>query len=203
MIMHMKTGRYDGKIVAMVVPTIMDSFPIDKFVFIIQLCLVNILYLAYIPLLYRTVHRVVSEKETRVKETMKMMGLNDFPYWCSWFVYYSTTNTCIAVLCTGLLSFGMFPLTNPLIIFMILLLYGQCQFGLFGNLSKFLWQIEVSRHLHRTPVPCSRTDWKYWNDGQHTSWNSTHFGHLSWWRNGPKFEINLDLRALRQRVRLQ
>jgi len=40
--------------------------------------------LMYVPLIYRTVYRLVYEKVTRAKESMRMMGLGDFAYWSSW-----------------------------------------------------------------------------------------------------------------------
>ena len=29
---------------------------------------------------------------------MRMMGLGDFAYWCSWFTYYTVVNTAISTL---------------------------------------------------------------------------------------------------------
>ena len=42
--------------------------------------------LCYVPLLYRTVYRIVFEKVTKAKESMRIMGMSDFSYWTSWFV---------------------------------------------------------------------------------------------------------------------
>jgi len=52
----------------------------------------------YIPPLYRTVYRIVVEKETKVKESMKMMGMTDFSYWLSWLAYYSLVNLSVSTL---------------------------------------------------------------------------------------------------------
>jgi hypothetical protein len=39
--------------------------------------------------IYNCVYGIVKEKEQKSKESMRMMGLNDFPYWLSWFAFYS------------------------------------------------------------------------------------------------------------------
>jgi arabinogalactan endo-1,4-beta-galactosidase len=53
--------------------------------------------LMYIPIMYRTVYRIVFEKVTRAKESMRIMGMTDLPYWASWFVTYSTINTLLVL----------------------------------------------------------------------------------------------------------
>jgi ATP-binding cassette subfamily A (ABC1) protein 5 len=45
---------------------------------------------------YRTSYRIVAEKENKVKESMRMMGLRDTAYWLSWFSYYTLLNTTIS-----------------------------------------------------------------------------------------------------------
>ncbi len=64
--------------------------------------------LMYIPILYRMVYRIVYEKVTRAKESMRMMGLGDFAYWSSWLVYYTIINTAIALLCWIILMSNVF-----------------------------------------------------------------------------------------------
>ena len=62
--------------------------------------------LMYIPLLYRTVYRIVFEKVTRAKESMRMMGLKDVAYWLSWLAYYSLINFCLVFACWVVLMVG-------------------------------------------------------------------------------------------------
>ena len=45
--------------------------------------------LIYMGPVYTTTYDLVKEKEQRSKESMRMMGLNDLPYWLSWFVFYT------------------------------------------------------------------------------------------------------------------
>jgi ABC-2 family transporter protein len=57
----------------------------------------------YIPVLYRTVYRIVFEKVSRAKESMRMMGMGDFAYWGSWLGYYTFVNLIIATVVWGIL----------------------------------------------------------------------------------------------------
>ena len=49
--------------------------------------------LIFLAPLYRFVSNSVAEKETKIREAMKIMGLSDAPYWLSWFAYYILINT--------------------------------------------------------------------------------------------------------------
>ena len=56
------------------------------------------LFLTYIVPLYRITYRIVNEKETRARESMKMMGLTDSSYWLSWVTFYAFIVTMISVI---------------------------------------------------------------------------------------------------------
>lgn len=47
----------------------------------------------------RLINKITIEKETKVKEAMKMMGLTDTPYWLSWFIMYVLIYGTISALC--------------------------------------------------------------------------------------------------------
>ena len=44
------------------------------------------LLLGYIPPVYNMTFKIVREKENRAKETMRIMGMTDLPYWMSWLI---------------------------------------------------------------------------------------------------------------------
>ena len=58
----------------------------------------------YIPLLYRMVYRVVQEKQSRVREAMQLMGMNNLSYWLSWYTDYTIKNVLIVTLCWAILK---------------------------------------------------------------------------------------------------
>jgi ATP-binding cassette subfamily A (ABC1) protein 3 len=78
----------------------------------------------YIPLLYRTTYRIVSEKELRVRETMRMMGMQDSSYWVSWFAYYTFLNTILSTIAWSIIAYGVFRLSSQFAIFCLIWLYG-------------------------------------------------------------------------------
>lgn len=84
----------------------------------------------YVPPIYRTVYRIVQEKENKVKESMRMMGLGDFAYWCSWFTYYTIVNTAISTLTWIIMVQSLMQKSSGWILFLIIWLYGQSLFGL-------------------------------------------------------------------------
>jgi hypothetical protein len=72
---------------------------------------------------------IVKEKEQRVKESMRMMGMSDLPYWMSWFAYYTILNTFTSILATLTLSINVFTYSNYVYIFLTIWLYGEAIFG--------------------------------------------------------------------------
>jgi ATP-binding cassette subfamily A (ABC1) protein 3 len=85
------------------------------------------LFLIFIVPLYRITYRVVAEKETKARESMKMMGLTDSSYWLSWVSYYALVVTMISLICVIML--GSLLRTSGLVIFIIIWIYGMSLFG--------------------------------------------------------------------------
>ncbi len=84
-----------AQIAAMIIPTKITTVTVDGFATLLQMSLTLFFLLMYIPLIYRTVYRIVFEKVTKAKESMRIMGLTDFPYWASWICYYTIVNFII------------------------------------------------------------------------------------------------------------
>ena len=85
--------------------------------------------LAYIPPVYNMTFRIVREKETRAKETMRIMGMADFPYWMSWFIFYTVINTVVSTLCWGILLTKVINYSQSGYIWLFFWLYGEAVFG--------------------------------------------------------------------------
>ena len=98
---------------------------IDTYVLVIAEILPVFLLGMYIAPLFRTTYRMVAEKETKMRESMRMMGMKDFPYWMSWFSYYTIVNTVLSLIVFLNLSLSKaITLSDPLILFLIPWLYG-------------------------------------------------------------------------------
>jgi hypothetical protein len=59
----------------MIVPTKIETVEVDNFSLVLFMTLSLFVLLMYIPLLYRTVYRIVFEKSSKAKDFMMMMGL--------------------------------------------------------------------------------------------------------------------------------
>jgi hypothetical protein len=78
----------------------------------------------FTPIIYRTVYRIVYEKASRAKESMRMMGMSNLAYWSSWFVYYTLINTVITTLSTVILFIRVISPQSGVLLFLIIWLYG-------------------------------------------------------------------------------
>ena len=87
------------------------------------------LLLIYIPPVYNMTFKIVREKESRAKETMRIMGMTDMPYWLSWFAFYTIINTVVSSLAWFILLFNVVTYSNPIYLFWLFWLYGEAVFG--------------------------------------------------------------------------
>ena len=106
------------------VPYKSDAYIKDDFDRVLKAMLPFFMLLMYILPVYRLISNIVSEKETKARESMKMMGLSDFSYWLSWFVYYFIIVLIISIACTIILSANVFKYSNRGIIFPYFFIYG-------------------------------------------------------------------------------
>ncbi len=76
------------------------------------------------------ISRIVSEKETMAKDSMKMMGLSEISYWMSWFTYYFLVVSVISAAALGIVSINVIVHSDKFIIFGYFWVYGMSLFGL-------------------------------------------------------------------------
>ena len=82
------------------------------------------LLITYIPPVYNMTFKIVREKESRTKETMRIMGMTDLPYWLSWLVFYTVINTLVSTLAWGTLMFKVINYSVPFYLWIFFWLYG-------------------------------------------------------------------------------
>ena len=87
-----------------------------------------VMFTFLIPLYY-IVSKFAEEKETKLREGMKMMGLKDSSYFCSWFVFYVIIVAVMSLIMMGVLSINVFPNSNKLLVFLFAFVYGLTLFG--------------------------------------------------------------------------
>lgn len=82
------------------------------------------------PIIYRTAYRITSEKQSRVRESMRIMGLSDSAYWLSWFAYFLVLQIVISSLVTAIIHLGnIIPNASVFIIWLVVFLFGMHSFG--------------------------------------------------------------------------
>lgn len=91
----------------------------------------------------RLIQNIVSEKEHRVKEAMKMMGVSNSAIWCSWFTTYAIIFFLIAILIVIITSGSIFKFSNKGIIFFFFWLYGLSVFCFCYMISAFFTRAVV------------------------------------------------------------
>ena len=129
-ILKRKTGVNTASIVAMNIPMKIPPYTTDEFGEVLSSMFALIIIIMYVFPVYRTTYRIVNEKETKVKEAMRMMGLGDAAYWSSWGTYYSIVNTVISVITWAIMTFAIKIKSDSWIVFLTVWLFGQSLFGL-------------------------------------------------------------------------
>jgi ATP-binding cassette subfamily A (ABC1) protein 3 len=71
----------------------------------------------------RMTYALLYEKEKKLKEGMKMMGLENSSFYLSWIITYFIIYTIISIIATILLSGSIFPNTSPGILFLVYWLF--------------------------------------------------------------------------------
>ena len=128
-ILKVKSGVETASIAQVVVPLPNATVQRDSFSQILSATLPLFLLSMYILPVYNMVFLIVKEKESKAKESMRMMGLTDLPYWLSWLVYYSIINTVISIIAWAVLEINVITASSPIYLFFFIWLYGQAVFG--------------------------------------------------------------------------
>ncbi|XP_028818388.1 LOW QUALITY PROTEIN: ATP-binding cassette sub-family A member 1 [Denticeps clupeoides] len=93
----------------------------DVFLRVLNRSLPLFMTLAWIYSVAMIIKGVVYEKEARLKETMKIMGLNSAMLWLSWFISSIVPFLISAILLIGVLKWGdILPYSDPTVVFFFL-----------------------------------------------------------------------------------
>lgn len=112
-----------------VIPFTTAPYTDDPFRYFLETNLPFFMLLIYILPVYRLISNMVTEKESKARESMKIMGLKDFSYWLSWFAYHLFSVTVISLLCIVILSFNVIVNSNKLLLFLLFWIFGMSLFG--------------------------------------------------------------------------
>ncbi len=90
-----------------------------------------------IPFFYIT-SKIASEKESKSKEGMMMMGLNDSTYYLAWFIIYTIISSITSLIVATITCIWLFNNINFLILFSFLSFYSLTLLGLAFIIVAFL-----------------------------------------------------------------
>ena len=66
-----------------------------------------LMILIFVPPVYNMVSLIVKEKESRVRESMRIMGMSSWSYWLSWYLHYTVVSTLFCILAWGVLCINV------------------------------------------------------------------------------------------------
>ena len=78
---------------------------------------------------YYIVSKLAEEKESKSREGMKMMGLTDWAYYLSWFIFFFVLMFIMSVIIAILIGSSLFVNSNMFLILVFSILYGISLFG--------------------------------------------------------------------------
>lgn len=120
----------EGSIAMITVPVKSGAFNQDVLTeSILSEWLARAIMLMFIVPVFRLTYRMVAEKETRVRESMRMMGLTEFSYWFSWALYWILINTYISIVSVIILAVYLIHFSQLWYIWLMLWIYGMALFG--------------------------------------------------------------------------
>eukprot|EP01138_Halocafeteria_seosinensis_P011391 gb/GECG01011634.1/.p1 GENE.gb/GECG01011634.1/~~gb/GECG01011634.1/.p1 ORF type:complete len:2040 (+),score=216.84 gb/GECG01011634.1/:1-6120(+) len=93
---------------------------------------------------FKLIRSIVDEKETKIREGMKMMGMSAFSLFSAWFTTYLIIFAIIAILICALTSWGVFGHTNGAILFLFFWLFGAASTALCFLISVFFSRAKVA-----------------------------------------------------------
>lgn len=126
---NMPNANADPTITLLGAPMPASSNTTDPFLQVWTGVLPFLLLLIFIPPVYNTVFLIVKEKESRTKESMRMMGMKDTAYWLSWYVYFTLVSTCICFLAWIVLLINCIENSNSFLVLVFFIFYAQAVFG--------------------------------------------------------------------------
>ena len=128
-ILKLETGTDNAHISVLNVPVTATTGDSDAFLAFYSVLTPLIYLLIFIPPVYNFVSLMVREKESRVKETMRMMGMRDWAYWLSWYFWYTLVSTVVCLIAWLMFLINCINYSNSFLVLVLFWLYAQAVFG--------------------------------------------------------------------------
>ncbi|XP_066148886.1 cholesterol transporter ABCA5-like [Euwallacea fornicatus] len=121
--------RLDAGMENLVVPKILlELFPkasyTGNWIFVVRVIIPLYIVVALSQFITYLLILIVGEKEKKIKEGMKIMGLYDSVFWLSWFIVYAVFVLLITIICCTLLfALNIFTTTSFIMVFLLVFMY--------------------------------------------------------------------------------
>lgn len=132
----------------------------DNFLQMIQHALPLCLTISWVYAFAMLSQSIVYEKEVRLKEVMKIMGLSNGVHWIAWFITIFSQTTLVMIAVTIILHYGQVLMhSNPFLIFLIFEIYALSTISLAFLVSVFYSKAKIAAACSGiiyllTYVPC-------------------------------------------------
>ena len=138
-----ETNEPNAELNIIIGPKKYDRYINDAFVPNVSFFLTFFTIIAYALPLTINVFRIIKEKETRAKEGMKIMGLNELTYFLSYFIIYFINNMIYSIANAFILK-NVVTYIETIYIFILYFLYGLVIFSLIYFFQSFLERTRIA-----------------------------------------------------------
>ena len=142
-ILRKETGKSDAEIKIRINAQKYDKFLSSSFYNFLSMLFGFFMLIGYAFPLTINIFKLVKEKETRAKEGMKIMGLNELMYFFSYFLIYFIINVIYAI-CNTFIIKKVLTYIEEIYLFFFLLLFGLVIFSLVYFFQSFLEKTRIA-----------------------------------------------------------
>ena len=119
----------------------------DQFKYFLGFLFAFFMIIAYVIPLSFYVFKIVKEKENKIKEGMKIMGMSEFDYFLSYFIQYFIENLIYSICNSLILYYKIFKHVNFWFIFLLFFLFGMNIFSLIIFFQSFMNKTRIAMIL--------------------------------------------------------
>ncbi|KAL5254305.1 hypothetical protein ACHWQZ_G013923 [Mnemiopsis leidyi] len=117
----------------------------DKYLFIISRTLPMCMVISWVYIVAMSTKRIVYEKELRLKEVMRVMGLGNAVHWWGWGITLLASSSVTNVFLVIILKYGKITIfTNWALLYILLTMFSLCNISLCFLISVFFVQSKLA-----------------------------------------------------------
>jgi ATP-binding cassette subfamily A (ABC1) protein 3 len=123
-VLRQQTGVADAYIAIAMTPMHGMDHKVDEFIEGNGDLLSFLIFVCYLVPVVKLISRIGTDKETKIRESMSMMGLSDTAYWSSWIFYYVMLYLFESIMGAIIIGPGILDKIDGFVLFLFFFLYG-------------------------------------------------------------------------------